>query len=732
MNLLWDELNHLCLSNEPKIDYKDINELINESPSKLVTYLDGLFNQLSVERMKQLAKVNEVEELSMEYFKIDNLKSVWKLLRSKLNCSFNEYVAASEYCKISDKKFKTDLSFSDAQEAFKHLMFVAKLWLNQKKDLETTSTSDDCLEIHRVVEVAATVEEAVEAPVEQNAPQQKDDSDFVSVLSVLQSSSKESVVNAGSFGHLRDYMHVERPIQLELEKMLQEVKSDGEPSLILLCGSVGDGKSHLLAYMKEKHPDLLDGVIVHNDSTESFNPDQNSLEALEQVLGPYDEIDSLKQPTIIAINLGVLHNFYRRQREAGRFTALCDFIDKSGVFEKNPDPTNEDGTFKLLNFAETQPYILTENGAESPFFLELFNKVTSPISGNPFYVAWQRDKDKGLSSAAHENYHLMQGTVVKESIVQSLIETMIKQKIFISTRAFYNFLFEIIVPVSNEIKDGDSLQMKVVDMLPNLMYGHPDRSPLLTALSEVDPLKTRLEKTDRIVSDFILSSDPSSFVHGKLGETSKIGAWKQVHLMKEYGLQTEYSRLLIRHHELLYKEDYDETYKEFVSYLHAYYKGGENEIGELFGLIEEVIYAWKGSPKDKFVFMDSPNKKFRMAIEINIDPVVDEQIFASAMDADEVNRFSPSIRMGFSQNNEEFLFELDYQLYSLLKKIGSGYRPNRQDIQDALQFSEFHDKVLQSTDKTKNVLLVHKEDGAVLEVKKPRFSKAKFEVEKVN
>ena len=35
----------------------------------------------------------------------------------------------------------------------------------------------------------------------------------------------------------------------------------------------------------------------------------------------------------------------------------------------------------------------------------------------------------------------------------------------------------------------------------------PDRSPLLAALNEVDPLRKRLEKTDRLVSDFMLSSN---------------------------------------------------------------------------------------------------------------------------------------------------------------------------------------------------------------------------------
>ncbi|MGQ0440457.1 hypothetical protein ACT4UT_28010, partial [Bacillus sp. B-TM1] len=37
----------------------------------------------------------------------------------------------------------------------------------------------------------------------------------------------------------------------------------------------------------------------------------------------------------------------------------------------------------------------------------------------------------------------------------------------------------------------------VNDMLPNLMFGHPDRSSLLTTLNEIDPLKRRLEVTDR-------------------------------------------------------------------------------------------------------------------------------------------------------------------------------------------------------------------------------------------
>ncbi|SES25508.1 DNA phosphorothioation-dependent restriction protein DptF [Psychrobacillus sp. OK032] len=722
IELLWHKLGEIGGNNESKFDYNYINKFILENPTKLVSDLDGIFYSLTKQRMKQLAEVYRKEELSSTIMNATNLKNVWIQIKLQLNCSMMEYNAAMDFCKISDEKFQRELTMSDAQKAVKNLTFIAEIWLNQKMDLESAIKPDTWEK-----ETAVTV---IEAESPENI-RTNEESKFLSMLSVLQSSSKESVVSADSFGSLRDYMHVERSIQLELVKVLTEIRDAGKPSLILLCGSVGDGKSHLLAFMKEKFGDLLDGVVVHNDSTESFDPDQNSLETLEQVLSPFENGNVAEKSTIIAINLGVLHNFYRRQREACKFTALCDFIESCGIFDKSQESVNKEGIFQLLNFAETQPYTLTKIGTKSPFFLNLINKITNQNNDNPFYKAWRHDKENGISSVAHENYYLLLQSDIKDSIIQSLIEAIIKQKVFISTRTFYNFLYEIIVPVHNQI-NLEVTTVNVEDMLPNLIYGHPDRSPLLAALNEVDPLRTRLEAADRLVTDFILSSDPALFVTENLGEDSQLGAWKEVNKSIERGQQIEYSRLLIRHHELINKKGYDETYMEFISYLYSFYKGDEEEIGKLFYLLEKVIYAWKGSPKDGFIFMDSPNKDFRMAIQIDIEPIVDEQTFGSAADKDEIDQFSSIIRIGFSQNGGEYLFELDYQLYLLLKKVGGGYRPNRQDIQNGLQFSEFHDKILKSADKTKHVLLVHKTDGAILEVKKPKFSKAKFEVEKVN
>ena len=59
--------------------------------------------------------------------------------------------------------------------------------------------------------------------------------------------------------------------------------------MILLCGSVGDGKSHLLAYLKEKKGNLIDHYKIFNDATESFSPDKNAMETLEDVLKGFSD-----------------------------------------------------------------------------------------------------------------------------------------------------------------------------------------------------------------------------------------------------------------------------------------------------------------------------------------------------------------------------------------------------------------------------------------------------------
>src|SRR5699024_5714807 len=240
------------------------------------------------------------------YFTMNSLELGWKMIHLKLNGTREEYEAAQVYCDISEEKFKRNLKVGDAEEAFNSLLDIASIWSRDKKNFMNI---DKAPNEEPQIESAATVEEEIQEP-EQGMTEEKsvEDPRFIKSLNVLRTSSQESVVHSNSFGSFREYMHVERPIQIKFEQVLKEVQQKEESQLILLCGSVGDGKSHLLAYMKEQRPELTKNVMDHNDSTESFNPEENSLDTLEYILKKFDDDQGKAdgQHTVIAINLGVL------------------------------------------------------------------------------------------------------------------------------------------------------------------------------------------------------------------------------------------------------------------------------------------------------------------------------------------------------------------------------------------------------------------------------------------
>src|ERR1700679_289580 len=94
---------------------------------------------------------------------------------------------------------------------------------------------------------------------------------FKSLLDKLSISSKEAVIdgNADTFNEFKNYLHIDRFVELKFEEILLASLDSEKPQLILLSGNVGDGKSHILARMYRKYPDEMSGVEVRNDATES-------------------------------------------------------------------------------------------------------------------------------------------------------------------------------------------------------------------------------------------------------------------------------------------------------------------------------------------------------------------------------------------------------------------------------------------------------------------------------
>ena len=113
---------------------------------------------------------------------------------------------------------------------------------------------------------------------------------FIAELSKLRKLSVESVENTSSFDEFKRYLHVLRPVETELRDLLIKINGSNRMTLVLLCGSAGDGKSHLMSYLRNADQDhLLDSFEIYNDATESSAPQLTSIDTLSEKLAPFND-----------------------------------------------------------------------------------------------------------------------------------------------------------------------------------------------------------------------------------------------------------------------------------------------------------------------------------------------------------------------------------------------------------------------------------------------------------
>ncbi|WP_347861078.1 DNA phosphorothioation-dependent restriction protein DptF [Salimicrobium sp. PL1-032A] len=214
----------------------------------------------------------------------------------------------------------------------------------------------------------------------------------------LQESSQEAVDSPEDFSELKDYMHVDRQIQIDLEEILSsEQKTDG-PSLVLLSGSVGDGKSHLLSYLNNREDNLLEGYRIYNDATESFDPQKSAVETLTEELDSFSDqkIDSAEDRVIIAINLGILNKFLEADHGEKSFNKLKEFINNSHVFEADIQEKYSERPFHIMSFSDYQPFELTEEGPAPHFLSQYSKKFLKQVKAILFMLLTLKIRIKGL------------------------------------------------------------------------------------------------------------------------------------------------------------------------------------------------------------------------------------------------------------------------------------------------------------------------------------------------
>lgn len=120
--------------------------------------------------------------------------------------------------------------------------------------------------------------------------------------------SQEAVQSGSALSPMDQYLHVERLIESDIRIKMDEISEQGG-GLLLLVGSAGDGKSHIISNLKAsgKYADFE----FLNDATEGCSPSMNAVKTLKYTLQNFSDerIEHTTDKILVAINLGKLLDF---------------------------------------------------------------------------------------------------------------------------------------------------------------------------------------------------------------------------------------------------------------------------------------------------------------------------------------------------------------------------------------------------------------------------------------
>lgn len=576
----------------------------------------------------------------------------------------------------------------------------------------------------QALEVGNKVEESPAVTIEEETNrlydfvpyiESRNESYLYNLLSRLNESSKEAVESAElPLSSLKQYLHVERPIEKKLVQLLQQPE---QKRLTLLIGSVGDGKSHILSHLQSAEPELMNRYKnkIWNDATESLSPHKTAMETLYEKLIPFSDqrLTEGSDEFVLAINLGVLHKFlydYVNSLDGDyTFNELIAYVEQSEIFENEISQAVEHDCFSMVSFSDYPMYELTKGGVESNFLMQILSKMFDQNDDNPFYLAYEEDMKQGIDSIVHRNFLLMNNLNARRNLVNLIARSLLKEKAVLSMRQFFNLIYEVMVPGNwaNISKQKIVLETLLIHGLHQKIFTSQNDSPISVMLRNEDPIAYRSEEIDQIILQINLEADVSGFVSRFDKSTRET---YQLDLL-DRELVTEHTQSLLR---LLYLSNPREmnisqtTIETFSKYLYAYYTGQRYELKSLYEKFENALMLWFGFKKDqkKYLFDTSAkvSKRYRIAkpVSFTLDP-----ISMVAKNEEQVVQFRNSLFIQFAvgENKQRIKLEIDYKMFNLITKIDQGYQPSKIDFDDAIRFSEFANAIRTYNSNNEEVLI---------------------------
>ncbi|MCU9811670.1 DNA phosphorothioation-dependent restriction protein DptF [Paraclostridium sp. AKS81] len=561
---------------------------------------------------------------------------------------------------------------------------------------------------------------------------------LINDLKRLKESSKEAVENLSSFSDFKSYMHVKRDVESELYSIIEKSSQSNRGELILVCGGVGDGKSHLISYFRNKYPDMMDKFNMHNDATESFEPGKTSIDTLNDVLDSFSDenIDTTSEKFILAINLGALSNFID-SRYGERFKKLKSYVEEKGILDISISDSsyNEQSSIQFINFSDYHIYSLNDGVARSKYLEDIIKNITQEHKNNVFKNSY---KNNCISCSVNykcpikANYEMLMKESVRESLISIVIESVVKDKLIVSTRSLLNFIYDFLVNTILDNKNDKELieyigKIKCEEFIDCVftsnLYEHKELSYILASISKIDPINAKSESLDNVIIKLNTTDDMTnvfneyieinndSYLSTILNKNEEIKDVlnSQKNKGDKENIQNKLIDMFIRLNLFIPKKDLelkDTIYTDYMKNVYYFNKGEKKNLSGLYKNVKEASYRWNGESEDGTINLSIGRNqiRYKMSQRLNIKPDLSN---LKINDSNELFKFNPNLTLIYKseEQGKSYGIDIDFNLYELLMRVKNGYRPNKNDKYNYINFVEFINKIQKLGNQNKEIYI---------------------------
>lgn len=547
---------------------------------------------------------------------------------------------------------------------------------------------------------------------------------FTNELNRLRKSSNDSIDNVEKFDEFKKYMHVTRAAEEDLKSILRAVNVSNKKSLILLCGSAGDGKSHLLSYLRNSDEEqLIENYTVFNDATESSSPSMTAIQTLNVLLDDFrdSKLEMAGKNIILAINLGVLSNFI--ESEYGNdFSTLKKYVENSNILtsQVNINGYDSNSYFQHVSFSDYHMYSLKEEGIHAGYIEDILEKIFTLDDKNIFYQSYQNycvTCPLAQKCPVKNNYEYMMDLKRQKYVAELLVKVTIQDKVILTTREILNFIYDILVAQNfsftkyQKLIVDDTLYLKeyIKHITPKLLFDSTDVTTLMNLMKKYDPLLQRTESEDALAISYYVSANISKEIKLAISDLPFGNILCNDSMIKRINsdrtLKSMIFNIMVRCQFIDDDKHHDKIYEQYLKDLYWFNAGKGEKLEPLYVMVERGIEQWCGSDGDGNLCLKESRSEFSIFETIKFKEVISH--IPKPKETEELQKFITSITAAFKDDDGgKILLDIDFSLYELIYRLNQGYIQTAEDRNNHADFISFINHILQTGSLTESLSIV--------------------------